>query len=197
MVPHPDQRYILALLQNDGQVIAEIYTRFSKRIEHLVQSNHGDADDACDVFQEALIAISRQIKRPGFVLTCAFETYLWCVCRGKWLNELKRRRRTTVTILQASGYMASEDAEMLAEGALREEKQSLLFHQCFEQLSAGCRQLLQLAWSGISMEKVSRQLGITYGFARKRKSECAAMLVHKIKALMADPKSPMDTENEE
>ena len=197
MAPHADQKYIIALLNNDSQVIAEIYARFSRRIEHLVESNHGSADDACDVFQEALIAISRQIKRPEFVLTCSFETYLWCVCRGKWLNELKRRRRTTVTIWQASGYMAPEDAEILAEVTLREENKSLLFHQCFEQLSAGCRRLLQLAWSGISMEKVSQQLGITYGFARKRKSECAAMLVHKIKAASADPGSPLDTENEE
>lgn len=180
--PHPDHRYIIALLSNDHQGITEIYTRFSKQIEQMVLANHGDADDACDVFQDALIAISRQAKRPGFVLNCPFSAYLMCVCKGKWNNELKRRHQETVTISRSDGYRAPEDAEVLAEIALRDENRYLLFRQCFEQLSAGCRQILQLSWSGMSMAKVSQQLGITYSFARKRKSECAAKLVKQVKS---------------
>lgn len=180
--PHPDTRYITALLTNDYQGIAEIYTRFIPVIERMVQRNSGHSDDARDVFQEALLAITRRAGQRDFVLTCPFEAYLWCVCRGKWLNELERRRRERVTFQGLAGYETSEDAEALAEAALFEENRDQLFHQSFEKLSASCRQLLQLAWTGISMGQVSQQLNISYSFARKRKSECIAKLARYIKS---------------
>lgn len=179
---HTDTRYIQALLQHDNRVIAEIYHRFSARIARFIQANNGSADDARDVFQEALIAISRQAQRPGFVLTCPFEAYLYCVCRGKWLNELKRRQRETVTISEAGGYTGTEQAHALADAALLEEERDRLLWHFYEKLSAGCRQLLRLAWSGISMEEVSEQLGMSYGYARKKKHECVSRLMAQVQA---------------
>lgn len=179
---HPDTRYIEALLNNDNQGIAEIYARFSAGIARFVEANNGTADDARDVFQDALIAVTRQARRPEFVLTCPFEAYLYCVCRGKWLNELKRRRRAAVTISEASGYTDTEQADALAETTLREEERDRLFRHFFEKLAAGCRQLLQLAWSGVAMNEVSAQLGVSYNYARKRKSECMSQLMASIKA---------------
>lgn len=181
--PHLDTRYITALLSNDNQGISEIYARFSERIERMVLANSGNSDDARDVFQDALLAISRQASRPGFVLTCPFEAYLWYVSRGKWLNELRRRKREQVTIQRLEGYGDVSVAEDLAEAALREEQRDLLFHRCFEQLSASCRQLLQLAWSGMKMEQVSQEMGISYGYARKHKSECIGHLLNRVKGL--------------
>lgn len=178
--PHPDTRYLVALLSNDNQVIAEIYARFAERIERMVLSNSGSSDDARDVFQEGLISINRQARRPNFVLTCPFEAYLWCVCRGKWLNELRRRRREEVTISHFEGYTDVHLAEDLAEALLREEDRDHLFRRCFEQLGASCRQLLQLAWTGLSMEQVSQRMGISYGYARKHKSECIGQLMNRV-----------------
>lgn len=177
---HPDSRYITALLSNEHQAIAEIYDRFAERIEHMVAANSGNGEDARDVFQEALIAISRQARRPGFVLSCPFEAYLLCVCKGKWLNELRRRRREQVTIQGFGGYSDINLAEDLAEAMLREESRDDLLRRCFEQLSAKCRQLLQLAWSGLSMEQVSQQMGISYGYARKHKAECIGHLMNRV-----------------
>jgi RNA polymerase sigma factor (sigma-70 family) len=179
---HPDTRYIQALLHNDNQVIGEIYARFSARIARFVQGNNGSTDDARDLFQEALIAVARQAQRPGFVLTCPFEAYLYCVCRGKWLNELKRRQRETVTISEASGYEDIEQADALADATLREDDRDRLFRRFFEKLSANCRQLLQLAWSGISMEKVSQELGMSYNYARKKKHECVSRMMAQMQA---------------
>jgi len=180
--PHPDFHYIQALLDNDNKAIAEIYTRFADRIRRFVQANNGTADDARDIFQDALIAVSRQARRPEFVLTCPFEAYLYCVCRGKWLNELKRRRRAAVTISEVGGFNDVEQADTLAEATLREEERDRLFRHFFEKLTASCRQLLQLAWSGISMEEVSAQLGVSYGYARKKKHECVGKLMGWIQA---------------
>ena len=180
--PHPDSRYIHALLNNDSKVIGEIYTRYAARIARFVQANNGTEDDARDIFQEALMAVSRQAQRPGFVLTCPFEAYLYYVCRGKWLNELKRRQRTAVTISEATGFTDIEQADALADTTLREEERDRLFQHFYEKLAAGCRQLLRLSWSGISMEEVSRELGVSYNYARKKKHECVSQLMGWIQA---------------
>jgi len=179
--PHPDTRYITALLDNDSPGIVEIYSRFAARIRRFVEANNGHAEDARDVMQEALLAITRQARRERFVLTCPFEAYLYCVSRGKWLNELQRRQRE-VTISEVEGYNSTEHADVLAEATLLEADRDQLFRRCYENLSASCRQILQLSWSGMPMESVGTQMGISYGYVRKRKSECLAQLIHQIKS---------------
>lgn len=175
---HPDFHYIQSLLDNDHRGIEAIYRRFAGRIEQFVRANNGSTDDARDMFQESLLVITRQARRPGFRLLCPFEAYLYMVCRGRWFNELKRRQRAAVTIQAAGGFEENEDAGALADTALREEARDRLFRRFFDQLSAGCRQLLQLAWTPeTSMEEVSAQLGVSYNYARKRKSECIAQLM--------------------
>ena len=42
-------------------------------------------------------------------------------------------------------------------------------------------ELLQLSWSGKSMEEVAGLLHMTYGYARKRKTECMAKLIKLVK----------------
>ncbi|MEO6036862.1 MAG: RNA polymerase sigma factor [Saprospiraceae bacterium] len=180
--PHPDSHYVQALLNNDHRGIAAIYARFAARIERFVCANSGTTDDARDVFQESLLAITRQARRPEFQLTCPFEAYLYLVSRGKWFNELKRRQRAAVTSLEVEGFEEKEEAGALAEETLYEEERDRLFRHYFEKLAQRCRQLIQLSWSGISMEEVSQQLGLSYGFARKRKSECLSQLMTWIKA---------------
>ena len=182
MTHHPDTRFIQALLRNEHHGIAEIYSRFADRIERFVCANNGSSDDARDIFQEALLSISRQARRPGFVLSCPFEAYLYLVCRGKWLNELRRRKRAAVTLEEAGGFTVTEDAGALADSTLLEEARNRLFRRFFEQLAAGCRRILQLSWSGISMEEVGAQLGLSYNFVRKRKSECIAQLMSRIQS---------------
>ncbi|MEQ1747184.1 MAG: sigma-70 family RNA polymerase sigma factor [Saprospiraceae bacterium] len=180
--PHPDTRYIQALLDNDNREIAHIYSLFAARIERLVCTNSGSADDARDVFQEALLTISQQARRPGFVLTCPFEAYLYLVCRGKWLNEIKRRKRTMVTISDTERFMDETEADALAESVLMEDERNKLFRRFFDKLSENCRALLKLSWTGLSMQEVGETLGMTYGYARKRKSECIAQLTEWIQA---------------
>lgn len=182
MTPHQDNHYIQALLENDNAGIAEIYRRFASRIERFVCANSGNPDDACDIFQEALITITRRARNNDFVLTCPFEAYLYLVCRGKWLNELKRRKRAQVTISETEGFTDKTAAGSLADTTLLDEDRNRLFQHFFEKLSDNCKALLKLSWSGISMEEVSNQMSITYGYARKRKSECIAQLTSWIQA---------------
>jgi RNA polymerase sigma factor (sigma-70 family) len=179
---HSDSFYIQALLDGDPKIIGSIYDLYANKIRSFVCANSGTVDDARDVFQEALISITRQARRNGFVLTCPFGAFLYLVCRGKWLNELKRRRRQAVTLTESGGFEGMEEAFEPAESTLLEAERDRLFQQCFERLAEGCRQLLQLSWTDLSMEEVGQKLNFTYAYVRKRKHECLAKLSALIQA---------------
>lgn len=180
--PHPDQRYVEALLADDRLLVREIYERYSRETQQWIAKNKGTTDDAKDIFQEALMAIAQRARKGPFVLTCTFGAYFFLVVRGKWYNELKRRKQSTVTTGSLDGLKEeSEDAARLAEETLAEHEREKLFREKFNQLPEGCKQLLRLSWTGIKMEEVANQLGITYAYARKRKSECIGALTESIR----------------
>lgn len=177
---HTDHRYIQALLDGDSALIRDIYAHHAATVKVWVERNGGSGADAKDVMQDAIIAITRQARRPGWQLNCPFGAYLFMVCKGKWLNELKRRRRAGVTKGGPDGLEVGEDAESFSERTLVEKRKCRLFYEKFGQLGKSCQLLLRLAWSGRPMEEVAATLGVTYAYVRKKKSKCIASLIDSI-----------------
>lgn len=182
MTVHADQRYIEGLLQNDGQVIEEIYRRFSPSIRSHILKNRGSEDDAADIFQESLIDIYNQARFKALRLTCPFEPFLLLVCKRKWLNALKKKGHSPVTKLMDDLSDWGEDVFGAAEKLALEEDKARVFLQQFNRLSEKCRDILRLSLTGDRQEKVADILGVTYGYLRKKKSECMATLISNIEA---------------
>jgi RNA polymerase sigma factor (sigma-70 family) len=182
MVIHPDQRYLVGLLHNDTKVVEEIYRRFVPSIRYHILQNQGSEDDAADIFQESLIDIYNQAKHKGLQLTCPFEPFLLLVCKRKWLNEIKKRGHSPVTKSTDDVSDWGEDVFAAAEQAVREEDKSRVFLQQFGRLGEKCREILRLSLTGDRQEKIAEALGVTYGYLRKKKSECMATLLSYIQA---------------
>jgi RNA polymerase sigma factor (sigma-70 family) len=177
MAIHPDQRYLEGLLNNDNQVIEEIYRLFAPGIRHQILQNSGSEDDAADIFQESLIDIYNQAKYKGLQLTCPFQPFLLLVCKRKWLNEIKKRglRPVTKSVDDLSEF--GEDVFTAAERVGMEEEKVRLFFQQFERLGEKCKEILRMSLTGQRQEKIAEALGVTYGYLRKKKSECMATLM--------------------
>ena len=173
---HTDQRYVQALLDNDTLVVREIYEKYADKIRYYIVANSGSEDDAADIFQEALIDVYNQAKYKALQLTCPFEPYLLLICKRKWLNELKKRGRQPVT-KEVDDVSIGEDVFALAEQLKQSNEKMQVFLQCFEKLGAGCQEIIRKCLSGEDQEKIAEQLKVTYGYLRKKKSECMASLV--------------------
>lgn len=179
---HPDQRYIDALLNNDNDLLRELYEKCAEKISRMVSKNNGTDSDAGDLFQDALLMLFRKAKMGGFVLTCPIDAYLYMVCRNRWINELNRRGRSGVTFTDTEGYNLGEDSFRSAEVLIQQNERKNLIGEKLKELGDGCRRLLELAWSGINLEEVARKLNNSYGYTRKKKSECMAKLISLVKA---------------
>ncbi len=174
---HEDQRYITALLNNDVRLINDIYKKCATKVKSFVLFNNGSADDASDIFQEALIDIYNQAKYKNLQLTCPFEPFLLLICKRKWLNELKKRASTPVTNSEDGLLHIGEDTFAQAEAFEMQEEQAALFLKAFEKLGERCKEIIRWSMQGEAQEKVAETLGVTYGYLRKKKSECMASLV--------------------
>jgi RNA polymerase sigma factor (sigma-70 family) len=182
MTPHPDQKYITALLNNDTVLLKQLYANYAVKISAMIQKNSGTEVDAADIFQEALLAIYQRAKRENFILTCPLDAYLYMICKNRWINELNRRSGRTVTFMDTEGYNHGEDSFKEAEIVHNQFERRNLLLQMVKELSDGCRQVLELSWSGLSMNDVAKKLQNTYGYVRKKKSECMAKLIALVKA---------------
>ncbi|WP_456420478.1 RNA polymerase sigma factor [Lutibacter sp.] len=179
--PHADNIYIEALLKNDSRVLSKIYENFSHKIVAYVKKNNGNADDAQDIIQETLVTIFHQAKEKNFILTCPFDAYFYLLCKRRWLNELKKRGNKRVTIIEDNTSITVEQEQQVEETELFEE-QHQLFELKFKELGKKCQELLKTSFKIKSMEKVAEILGVTYGYARKKKSQCLGKLTQLVKS---------------
>jgi len=179
---HPDQLYIDALLNNDIELINRLYERFAGKIKTMVIKNNGTEADAADIFQEALMSIYNRARNKGFVLTCPLEAFLYMVAKNTWLNELRRRKNSGVTFSDTEQYNITQDDFLLSDQLQQHQQRSKLLAQKLEELGEACRKLLKLSWSGKPMEEVAGLLNNSYGYVRKKKSECMAKLIGLVKA---------------
>lgn len=176
---HPDQKYVDALLSNDHKIIDEIYKRFAPKVIGYVKKNSGTESQARDIVQEGILTIYDQAKIKGLTLSCPFDAYFFLICKRKWLNTLKKTGPARVTINEE---ITSRDAELQqqADQTSQFEAQSNLFHTKLAALGEKCREIIKLSFRIKSMEKVAQQLGVTYAYARKKKSLCIGKLTEMI-----------------
>jgi len=172
---HEDQKYIDGLLKNNSFIIQAIYDKFVPKVVNYIKQNSGDTDKAQDVIQETLITIYKQANEKNLQLTCPFDAYFFLLCKRKWLNELKKLSNKEVTINEEVLSIDDEAQELAFETSVFGEKQAL-FTDMFNQLGTACKDLLTATFKIKSMEEVAKSLGVTYAYARKKKSLCIGKL---------------------
>ena len=86
-----DEQLLSGLYDRDKNAIKYLYTAFWPMILNFVLLNSGTEADAKDLFQEGILDFLEKLWKGNLVLTCKLKTYLYSVCKYKWLNKLKRR----------------------------------------------------------------------------------------------------------
>jgi RNA polymerase sigma factor (sigma-70 family) len=147
----------------------------------MIINNNGTEDDAADVFQEALTDIYRKAATGSFILTCPFEAFLVVICKNKWISQLEKKQRQGVTLKDPVGYDIGTDVFKDAATIKQYNDRKQLLEAQFKALGEGCRELLQLSWTGKAMEEVAALLKMTYAYARKKKSECMGKLTELVR----------------
>jgi RNA polymerase sigma factor (sigma-70 family) len=62
-------------------------------VKQYIKANSGTAEDAKDIFQDALVIVYKKVQHPEFILSVPLKTYLLAVVKNCWWQELRRRKK--------------------------------------------------------------------------------------------------------
>lgn len=177
---HTDQKFIDALRLHDERGIAGIYNIYAPKMKAYLFSKGASGDDAADVFQEALTDIYKLAYDGKFELTCPFEAFLLVLCKRKWINLADKNKVRRVTNIEEGGYTHVAEDSNAASLALQAEKEKLVIEK-MKLLSDKCREVISRSLEKKPQEEIADELGVTYAYFRKKKSNCLAELAGLVK----------------
>jgi len=88
-----DSEIVFGILNNSESAIKRLYVAYFPMVLQLIVNNNGTADDAKDIYQEAIIVLYNKIKKGDFELNSKLKTFLYSVCRRLWLKRLSQMSR--------------------------------------------------------------------------------------------------------
>jgi len=133
-------------------------------VKKYVTANNGTADDAQDIFQDALVVLCKKTQSESFILTVPLKNYLLAIVKNCWLKELKRQKK-----LPAAGI--NKD---IPNAEVDDDPGFDLAKAAFNLLGEKCRQLLILFYfKKDSFKKIAAQLSFSdEKIAKNQKYRC-------------------------
>lgn len=156
--------------KSDEKAFAALYKHLPM-IKKMVMSKGGTAEDAKDVFQDALIIVHRKIAAPDFQLTSKLSTYLFSVCRYLWKDKMRKAgKENSVRFDEAIDKAEENEIEELAE----KENRIKVAEQVILELGERCRELLLLFYAGkTKLKEIARKMGYSSeNTAKNQKYKC-------------------------
>ncbi len=153
---HDDQKYLEALVNRNEALVEEIYQNHAPECKRFVLRNGGTVDDAYDIFQEALIAVSLRHQSKPIELLVPFGGYLYRVYKNLWINELRMRNKDqSINIIDTENI---KDPFFSLEQ--NKELQFIILKDSFNELKRDCKELLGMRMIDMSAKEIAEELDI-------------------------------------
>lgn len=176
-------KQLKALSVNDEKALQELYQTNYKQVERYVLQNSGSEDEAKDVYQDAFIAVWRNIRLNKFELRegSSVDAYLIQVAKYKWLDQLRHKAVKENIILPAE----SSDMMTIEESNDIEVQRIKTIREKFRQLGDNCKALLmKFYYDRQSLKEIAKAFNWTEATAKNNKYRC----MEKLKSLVKDKK---------
>lgn len=155
-----------------NEAVACLYQNCMPPVAAWVLHNSGTAEDAEDVFQDAIVEFMLNMAR-GAQITTTVCGFLFGIARNLWLKKLRERGRddSLRAALRSEPAGTEEGFEMAGSKPARQDE---VVRTCWMKLSERCRNILTDYYrDGLSFEQIAEKYG--YGSAhaaRQTKMRC-------------------------
>ena len=176
MNPENNERTLLqGLARNDRKAVETIYKENYTTVQALIINNNGSADDAKDIFQEAMIVLYEKARSGTFELSCQIKTYVYSVSRRLWLKRLQQANRYSADIGNADGVVPVE--EDIDEHERRDAEFDMM-EKAIQGLGEPCKSLLEAFYlRKMNMQEIATAFGYTNAEnAKTQKYKCLMRL---------------------
>jgi RNA polymerase sigma factor (sigma-70 family) len=163
------------LAVNDKRAVETIYKENYNMIQSLIINNNGSADDAKDIFQEAMIVLYEKVRSGTFELNCLIKTYIYSVSKRLWLKRLQHLSRYSPPIDDLeSPVPVDEDME----DHEKRDAEFEMMNKAISSLGEPCKSLLEAYYlQKQNMQVIAANFGYTNADnAKNQKYKCLMRL---------------------
>ncbi len=171
-----DQEIIIGLKSGESFAVNYLAKEYLPMIRYFISKNNGSEEDAKDIFQDALFILIDKISSNDFNLQVTLSTYLFAICKNLWLMVLDRQKAARNYEKRRSLDIFESDFSERGDTAFSER----IFRQCFDTMDDVSQKILKMYWMEITPTEIAEKLGYSYGYVRKKKSECMKELKTRI-----------------
>ncbi len=170
-----EKALLQGLARNDKKAIETIYRENYNMIQVLVINNNGSAEEAKDIFQEAMIVLYEKVRSGTFELTCQIKTYVYSVCRRLWLKRLQQLNRYSQEV---AGLEASVPVEEEIEEHEKRNAEFEMMDKAISHLGEPCKSLIEAYYL---QKKTMQEIAAGFGYtnadnAKTQKYKCLMRL---------------------
>jgi RNA polymerase sigma factor (sigma-70 family) len=171
-----DNEFIEGLRSGDSLVLSALYKKYYNLVLKFVVNNSGSEEAARDIYQEAVIVLYENVRKPGFSLNCQLQTYLYSVVRRLWLKELRRNGKSSLFKETDEEELADVSAETDAHS--EKEKDFERLNVSLAELGEPCATLIgDFYVRRLSMDTIAEKFGYTNAdTAKNQKYKCLQRL---------------------
>lgn len=176
MTPDTKEKELLkGLASGDKKAIETIYKDNFNMVQSLVINNNGSAQEAKDIFQEAMIVLLEKSRSANFELNCQIKTYVYSVCRRIWLKRLQQFNRYSGEIESMVGTVPIEDD---VEEYEKRDQEFVMMEKAIASLGEPCKGLIEAFYiQKRNMQDIASQFGYTNADnAKNQKYKCLMRL---------------------
>jgi len=170
-----EQDLLKGLALGDKQTIEIIYKDHYNLIQSLILNNNGSADDAKDIFQEAMIVLYEKVRSGSFELNCQLKTYLYSVSKRLWLKKLSTNNHFVSTGVELEQSFPVEEE---VEAHERRDAEFDMMEKAIASLGEPCKSLLEAYYlNKQNMQVIAAAFGYTNADnAKNQKYKCLVRL---------------------
>lgn len=182
MQKHSDDKIIQLLKSADEKeneaALRYLYRSYYTMAQSLVEENSGSAEDAQDVFQDAILVLYNKVKSEDFQLVAQLKTYIYSVCRNIWLKNLRSTKRR----LNRESQVEFIEIEEKTFDVIAEDEQQLAVTELLRQMPEGCYKVLKYFYfEQLKMEEIAKLMGFSNAqVAKNKKSKCLKKITEKV-----------------
>lgn len=167
---------ISAIKSNNEEVLREIYNRGYKKVEIYILRNNGSSDDAKDVYQEAFIAVWRNVQDGKYSPQdhTSIDGYLYRIAQNKWIDHLRWIARKNKIEPQVPIDISEEEH---GSEVTKLEVQMNQLKSSFQVLGEKCKDLLtKFYYDKKNIRLIAEYFGWTEATAKNNKYRCLQKL---------------------
>lgn len=176
MKPGYNEKALLeGLAASEKNAVETIYKDNFNMVQALIIKNNGSADDAKDIFQEAMIVLYEKVRSGAFELNCQIKTYVYAVSKRLWLKKLQQTNRY---ILSADALEPEIPVEEEIEDHEKRDTEFEMMEKAINSLGEPCKSLLEAYYmQKRNMQEIAASFGYTNANnAKTQKYKCLMRL---------------------